>query len=937
MTMIGENAIDNKIHFDQSLSLVTVGGACVRSGTYVWLNCVEADDGYRLESVKAHVVRELPLGVDIIFGMDVISRSGLVVGDAGRSVKLGSVSAVNVVNPDDMVEKTDVKVTDADFDAYFKNGKWIVSWHWKEGSPNFECARRPKNLIKEEDADGCEAEILDWIKDGILVKHDLSRDGTIKHYLPIIAVRQEKGAISKVRPVLDYRCMNTLIESHTRGASTCADQIREWRQWGQRCGLVDLKRAYLQVHIDPRLWVFQGVRWQGEDYLLTRLGFGLSSAPKIMSSIVKFVLQEKPISGKGVSSYIDDLYVNEDIVSVETVMSHLAGWGLESKPPERVGLKDVRVLGLKVDGHFRWKRDGEIPRIEAYLSKGHLTRREVHGIAGEWLGHYPVAGWLRVATAVLQRLTAEEKIDWDDQVSNAVEHIVREIDKRLRQCDPVRGNWLVHSNSALRLWTDASSLAVGIAVEIDGDIVEDAAWLRRKGDSSHINVSELDAVVKGLNVAQRWGRREIEIVTDSASVYRWLQAIIERSCNIRTRSLYQILIRRRLDIIEEIINEANYHVSVKWIKSNENLADSLTRVPGTWVKEREPKESLMAVTFRDVQDLHAISHFGVDKTLALAREKFEDVSKHLVKRVVSRCDACARIDPATKFRANRGSLSTNQTWSRLACDITHVYNVPYLTAIDTCSRFTVWRRLSSESSREVVQQVRGIFCEFGPPNSIMTDNALVFRSREFVALLDSWNVEQVLSCAYRSQGNGIIERMHRSVKRAVARSGRSVEETTFWVNNTKRAWQTVTAYEMVFSARARKPGISNERIEIQRPDTSGLPPCRAPDKMENPFLVGDRVYLRDPTGKCVNVWSGPKVVTEVRSDVTIVLDNDGVSRHISHVRRVPENRSDDLGVDAVDEGLEVTVGSSDDNPEPELRRSSRLRRRPAWHEDYEMG
>ena len=41
--------------------------------------------------------------------------------------------------------------------------------------------------------------------------------------------------------------------------------------------------------------------------------------------------------------------------------------------------------------------------------------------------------------------------------------------------------------------------------------------------------------------------------------------------------------------------------------------------------------------------------------------------------------------------------------------------------------------------------------------------------------------------------------------------------------------------------------------------------------------------------------------------------------------------------DAVDEGLEVTVGSSDDNPEPELRRSSRLRRRPAWLEDYEMG
>ena len=123
---------------------------------------------------KAHVVRGLPLGVEIILGMDVISRSGLVVGDAGRSVKLGSVSAVNVVNPDDTVQKTDVKVTGADFDAYFKNGKWIVSQHWKEGH-NFKCARRPKNLIKEEDDDGCEYEILDWVKDGILVKHTTCR------------------------------------------------------------------------------------------------------------------------------------------------------------------------------------------------------------------------------------------------------------------------------------------------------------------------------------------------------------------------------------------------------------------------------------------------------------------------------------------------------------------------------------------------------------------------------------------------------------------------------------------------------------------------------------------------------------------------------------------------------------------------------------------
>lgn len=43
---------------------------------------------------------------------------------------------------------------------------------------------------------------------------------------------------------------------------------------------------------------------------------------------------------------------------------------------------------------------------------------------------------------------------------------------------------------------DASSLATGVALEIDGDIVEDACWLRPDGDSQHVNLTELDAMLK---------------------------------------------------------------------------------------------------------------------------------------------------------------------------------------------------------------------------------------------------------------------------------------------------------------------------------------------------------------------------------------------------------------------------------------------------------
>ena len=66
-----------------------------------------------------------------------------------------------------------------------------------------------------------------------------------------MAVTQEKGQILKVRPVFDYRILNTAVESHPAGAlPACNDQLRTWRQLGEKWTIVDLKKAYLQICID---------------------------------------------------------------------------------------------------------------------------------------------------------------------------------------------------------------------------------------------------------------------------------------------------------------------------------------------------------------------------------------------------------------------------------------------------------------------------------------------------------------------------------------------------------------------------------------------------------------------------------------------------------------------------------------------------------------
>ena len=67
--------------------------------------------------------------------------------------------------------------------------------------------------------------------------------------------------------------------------------------------------------------------------------------------------------------------------------------------------------------------------------------------------------------------------------------MLHEMFQRVAKEDPVRGIWAVAPIQQARLRCDASSLAMGCALEIDNAIVEDAAWLRKKSDGAHINMA----------------------------------------------------------------------------------------------------------------------------------------------------------------------------------------------------------------------------------------------------------------------------------------------------------------------------------------------------------------------------------------------------------------------------------------------------------------
>ena len=92
---------------------------------------------------------------------------------------------------------------------------------------------------------------------------------------------------------------------------------------------------------------------------------------------------------------------------------------------------------------------------------------------------------------------------WGEEVNDVVlQRLVADVVSRVNVCDPARGRWDVSSDE-VSVWVDASSLAVGMALVVDGHVIEDASWLR-SNEEAHINRAELDAVVKGINMALTW-------------------------------------------------------------------------------------------------------------------------------------------------------------------------------------------------------------------------------------------------------------------------------------------------------------------------------------------------------------------------------------------------------------------------------------------------
>lgn len=76
--------------------------------------------------------------------------------------------------------------------------------------------------------------------------------------------------------------------------------------------------------------------------------------------------------------------------------------------------------------------------------------------------------------------------------------------------------------------------------------------------------------------------------------------------------------------------------------------------------------------------------------------------------------------------------------------------------------------------------VNNIISRFGCPYKIVTDNAMCFRSDEFIKICEKFRITRSSSSPYHPQGNGQAESMNKSLLKVIKRT----------LDDNKKAWDS---------------------------------------------------------------------------------------------------------------------------------------------------
>jgi hypothetical protein len=274
------------------------------------------------------------------------------------------------------------------------------------------------------------------------------------------------------------------------------------------------------------------------------------------------------------------------------------------------------------------------------------------------------------------------------------------------------------------------------------------------------------------------------------------------------------------------------------------------------------------------EDLHDISHPGCKSTMKIIKDRFvwPRMEKD-IKQWCSECDSCQRAKIHRHTKSSRVQFQEpTDRFHTVHIDIVgplptshEGYNY-VLTMIDRSTRWLEAMPIKSITAEEVARAfVFSWISRFGVPMYLITDRGTQFESDLFKHLSDIIGFQRLRTTAYHPMTNGLLERMHRTMKNSLRCK---LKDTHEWLNSlpvillglrNTPASNNLTPFNMVTGASILMP---NHAITGNTKRTNYSYINQLSSLLKTQFVVprfsqnssDKKVYVNPALKECKRVW-----------------------------------------------------------------------------------
>ena len=288
------------------------------------------------------------------------------------------------------------------------------------------------------------------------------------------------------------------------------------------------------------------------------------------------------------------------------------------------------------------------------------------------------------------------------------------------------------------------------------------------------------------------------------------------------------------------------------------------------------------------------------------------------RMTIKRCETCQKHD---KSKPKPSPMQERELatipFENISIDLvgpfpTAVGGFKYLlTAVDLATRWPEAIPLRTTTAKVITRSLVSIFTRCGFPLRITTDNGPQFKGAFFKKWVKQLGIKHVVSSPYHPQGNGVVERLHRTLNSMISKLtekkgnwASTIPMALYFIRSTpclatglspflaRQGWEPATPLELLYRAwdgsdegnidLTEWVDLNLGRVEKFRDSAAATVGKNVKQRKatwdskakQRVFEVGDSVLVRKPgmTTKLEESWEGPFKITKVNSPLSYGVD-----------------------------------------------------------------